>query len=174
MKNKYQTDGAVVRLYTKGVGGENITVLISTTDLDKAKSVNGTWYANWTKESNRYYIKTNIRVNGKVKHIQLHRFIMDAPRNMVVDHINHDTLDNTRENLRLVTMRGNNLNKQKPSKSGHTNVRQLPSGRYEVIIRSLYNSLDEANYVKEQVNNLLDLIKLREEGDNNHEHKGHI
>jgi len=39
----------------------------------------------------------------KLRTVFMHRFIMDAPAGMYVDHINHDTLDNRRCNLRIVT-----------------------------------------------------------------------
>ena len=40
----------------------------------------------------------------------LHRFIMNPPKDMVVDHINQDKLDNRRENLRICTDQENKLN----------------------------------------------------------------
>lgn len=40
----------------------------------------------------------------------LHRFLMNAPRGLVVDHKNGDPLDNRKANLRLVTRRENARN----------------------------------------------------------------
>ena len=48
-------------------------------------------------------------VNG----IRLHRLIMNAPEGMVVDHINHNPLDNRRRNLRICTQRDNARNVQR-------------------------------------------------------------
>ncbi len=42
--------------------------------------------------------------------VRMHREIMKAPKGMVVDHINHNTLDNRRCNLRLCTISQNNRN----------------------------------------------------------------
>src|SRR5699024_2779496 len=42
---------------------------------------------------------------------RMHRYIMDCPEEMVVDHINHDTLDNRKNNLRIATHRQNNFNR---------------------------------------------------------------
>lgn len=42
--------------------------------------------------------------------IRMHRLIMDAPRGMMVDHINGDTLDNRKCNLRLATNAQNQQN----------------------------------------------------------------
>lgn len=43
---------------------------------------------------------------------RMHRYIMQAPKEMMVDHINHNPLDNRRENLRLVTHQQNHQNRQ--------------------------------------------------------------
>ncbi len=48
--------------------------------------------------------------------IAMHRAIMNPPHDMVIDHINHDTLDNTRANLRITTHRQNIMNAA-PSKN---------------------------------------------------------
>lgn len=56
------------------------------------------------------YAVCNISINGKSYSEMLHRVIMDAPRNLQVDHINHNTLDNRKENLRLCTPQENNRN----------------------------------------------------------------
>ena len=40
----------------------------------------------------------------------LHRFIANCPKEKVIDHINHDTLDNRKENLRICTYTENNQN----------------------------------------------------------------
>src|SRR5690606_36282447 len=49
------------------------------------------------------------RKSGRTN-ILIHRLITDAPRGSVVDHINRNTLDNQRENLRVVGRKENALN----------------------------------------------------------------
>jgi hypothetical protein len=44
------------------------------------------------------------------KHILLHRFLMNAPAHLQVDHINGNRLDCRRSNMRLVTEAQNRLN----------------------------------------------------------------
>jgi hypothetical protein len=49
------------------------------------------------------------------KSIFLHRFIMNCPQDLVVDHIDRNPLNNKKENLRIVVRRENTRNKNKLS-----------------------------------------------------------
>lgn len=59
----------------------------------------------WHLTSNGYVAS---RISNKI--VLLHRLIMQAPQNLVVDHINGDRLDNRRSNLRLTTHKLNSQN----------------------------------------------------------------
>lgn len=61
---------------------------------------------------------------------RLHRFIMNCPKGMVVDHINHDTLDNRKSNLRVCTQQQNLMNMK--CKGGTSNYKGVSwSNRYK-------------------------------------------
>lgn len=55
-------------------------------------------------------------------HQSLHRFLMNPPENMEIDHINGDGLDNRRCNLRIVTTRGNGQNRHQNKTSKYPGV----------------------------------------------------
>lgn len=78
------------------------------------------WHLNSRKAPHRYAIRT---VNKK--HILMHRVINQTPKGLMTDHINHNTLDNRKSNLRTVTSHSNQLNRkglQSNNTSGHNNV----------------------------------------------------
>lgn len=63
----------------------------------------------WSISSNGYLIAYERLMGRKIR---LHRLIMNCPNDMVVDHINGDTLDNRKRNLRVVTKQQNDMNKK--------------------------------------------------------------
>ena len=70
---------------------------ISINKVDKVKDIK--WHLNQSG-----YVLNN-------KYGLLHRYIIDAPKDMVVDHKDHDPLNNLDDNLRLCTVQQNNMNK---------------------------------------------------------------
>lgn len=74
---------------------------------------------------------------GRSGQVAMHRFIMNAPAGIEVDHRNGDGLDNRRRNLRLATHLQNTANNhRKPGLSGFRGVTARPWGAFEVRVRS--------------------------------------
>ena len=87
------------------------------------------WLAHWSPGTKSYYAKRNAR-KGEIgwisknrrRLISMHAEIMNLPKGMFVDHINHDTLDNRRNNLRSVTHRQNHQNRRQSKYSKYPGV----------------------------------------------------
>ena len=67
------------------------------------------WCASW---HSRQRVYTAVRRNCGTN-VLMHRFILQPPSMMHIDHINHDTLDNRRANLRVCTNAENHRNQRK-------------------------------------------------------------
>jgi hypothetical protein len=57
-----------------------------------------------------FYARQNKRINGKQVTTLMHRAVVSVPNDMVVDHINHNGLDNRKANLRPATRSQNICN----------------------------------------------------------------
>jgi hypothetical protein len=82
------------------------------------------WHLN-SKKAVHKYAERKVYGNGKQKHILMHRLVNKTPEGLMTDHINHNTLDNRKSNLKTVTSHSNQLNRkglQSNNKSGHSNV----------------------------------------------------
>ncbi|MCX5632499.1 MAG: AP2 domain-containing protein [Phycisphaerae bacterium] len=66
------------------------------------------WQLFENKSGSFYAVQFN---NGRF--IKMHRVIMNAPPGKIVDHRNHEGLDNTKRNLRFATIAQNNYNNRK-------------------------------------------------------------
>lgn len=75
-----------------------------------------TWYAVKNYAVQGYYAKASRFVDeAGPRTLYMHRFLMTPPDDRHVDHRNHDTLDNRRSNLRVVTEWQNHVNRKVPS-----------------------------------------------------------
>lgn len=90
-------DGAGMRKLKLSDGG---FAIVDDNDYDNLKK----W--KWRKNNHGYVRRS--AANGEY----LHRYILQAPDNKLVDHINRNPLDNRRENLRPVTASENNINQR--------------------------------------------------------------
>jgi hypothetical protein len=105
MKNEYKIDGQIVCIYLKNI---NDWTIIDIRDFDRANEFKGTWYGDYSNCVKGFYVKGTI---GR-KSIRLHRWILGVSNPKIhVDHKNHKTLDNTRGNIREVTITENNRNR---------------------------------------------------------------
>ena len=119
--------------------------LIDLEDVNKCKDIK------WFMDSKGYVVNTTIR--------QLHRYIMDCPDYMVVDHINHNTLDNRKCNLRICTIKQNNMNLKTKSNSitkiKGINIDNNRKKKYRVRLQINNNTISKYFY------NMIDAIRYR-------------
>lgn len=88
----------------------DLYVLIDDEDFDMINKHN--WYVhNYNGIYN--YAETKSTKNKKKSMIKMHRLILNAQKGQLVDHINHNTLDNRKENLRICTSSENSQNRQR-------------------------------------------------------------
>lgn len=82
------------------------------------------------------------------QHDLLHRIIIDCPKGYVIDHINHNKLDNRKSNLRVVTQSENMANRVPRSNTGEIGISLTKRGYYMVCVDHKYvgnaKSLEDA------------------------------
>ena len=69
------------------------------------------WCANKGTKNKTYYAVRGVRVGNKTRRVLMHRVVAQACRGEIVDHKNHNTLDNRRENLRVGNQSLNQMNR---------------------------------------------------------------
>ncbi len=116
-RNTFIKNGNTVMIRMK----HNLTAIVDASDVDMVKQ------HSWCVDP-RGYVVSNISGNA----YPLHRYLLNPPTGLHVDHINGNRLDNRRSNLRICTGKENARNKGmgKNNKTGHVGVELLQSGKY--------------------------------------------
>lgn len=101
--------------------------------VDQAMATRYCTEVKWCVDSSTGYAVA--KVNGKK--LSFHRLILNAPKGVMVDHINRDKLDNRMSNLRFVSGSRNAQNRRKaPGKtSSYIGVSKRSSGMWYATIR---------------------------------------
>jgi hypothetical protein len=111
VKNQYQIQGERTVIFVR-YKVLYLNVWIDTQDLSLASSFPGTWVGEYHPTSKRYYVHGRRYANGTSDKVYFHRWLLSCPDDLVVDHIDGDSLNNLRSNLRTVTSSENAKNRK--------------------------------------------------------------
>ena len=116
------------------------TALVDDEDFEELNQFK--WRVGWTPTIKSFYAIRDEKRGNKYTTLRMHRQIMQFPLGLYVDHINHNTLDNRKENLRIVTARQNGQNRSGKTTSKYPGVSwNKKSNKWIVWIRFNNKSL---------------------------------
>lgn len=129
--NEYKIEGDTTIIYVEKRNGDIHEVLIDTEDLDRLIELDWPWHTNWQECTGSYYAqytppRGDINNENPCSCISLSRTLMNIKdHNLFVDHENHNTLDDRKENLRVTIVDKNSKHRKSRNsnnKSGYRNV----------------------------------------------------
>lgn len=106
-----------------------IVVTLDAGDVDRVLA--RTWNISRAKNRPDYVVTSTWNpVTKRAGNLYLHRFIVGANPGDIVDHVNGDTMDNTRKNLRIATHQQNMANsKRRKNNDGYKGVQLRCDGK---------------------------------------------
>jgi hypothetical protein len=115
---------------------KNQIALVDHEDFDRLNI--RSWYASKPRLNKSYYACSKISIgHSKKQHVFMHRVIMDARPGEIIDHVNHDTLDNRKSNLRKCTRSQNYGNMiSVTNKTGYKGVHKISEGNFSAYLRN--------------------------------------
>lgn len=126
-------DGSVSRILIGTSNGDALFVMVDSSDVEELITL-GRWVV-----LRLGGLRTPYTVNAHTR-LLLHRILLNPCDDQVVDHINHDTLDCRRENLRICTHTENKQNRSGPTRSCKSGVRNVwwdpAQGKWRVVVKA--------------------------------------
>lgn len=90
---------------------QNLHAIVDADDYDRLSTF--IWCAAYCQKSKAFYAMRRVKKGDLWTTERMHRVICGHPEGKVVDHINHNTLDNRKNNLRICTIAENARNKRR-------------------------------------------------------------
>lgn len=149
-RNNYIIDGDIARIELKRRNKESVWAIIDIDDLEKVINFPYSWHSAYRKKTKSFYVNSTVhtgeKINGKWFHytLYLHHFLLgyDRENKIDIDHINHDTLDNRKGNLRPSTRKSNSKNrngKNVNNQSGYRNVAYIKREKHPYWVQLIVN-----------------------------------
>ena len=141
MKNNYIIKNDMVIIYLNNRNKTQIfECIIDIEDFEKIDAYNVKWFPKWQHTSKVYHPSASKYlglVNGKYmsKSLYLSRIIMDAKRGEWVDHIDHNPMNNIKNNLRKVTNAENLKNRSGKNSNNTTGYRNVSNYNGEYLVQ---------------------------------------
>ena len=153
--NKIVVEGEIAIMDLTLRDGTVIKTIFDAEDVPKVRAFKNRWIAWYEKRMDKYYVLSVDTSNRGRKQMRLHRFLTDCPEGYVPDHINHNTLDNRKSNLRIVPQAVNLQNKSGAYRSSKTGIRGVyyhkASGKWYGTVQldrkphsKLFDTIEEA------------------------------
>lgn len=127
--NDYIIEGDITKIIMRTIDDNEVITCINTTELERVKSFGLRWCIKNSECTQSQYARATKweMVNDKPKLVTycLHILIMNAKKTDCVHHKNHNTLDNTNDNLEIISRMNNSRDrksKNSNNKSGYRNV----------------------------------------------------
>ena len=132
---------------------------------DEYKVSQHCWYIHQSEKCETLYYAYG-RDKLKRNHLKMHKFILECDDDeLVIDHINHNGLDNRKENLKVCFVNENTWNQQNKGSIPYKNITfnkrrnkySVSFKRYKRCVYHTYcNTLDEAVNIRNKIEQLID------------------
>lgn len=146
MRNSFEVRGDIVAIFlAKKDGTLKAETIVDLEGFEEIKKLDYRWHAKKCPSTGELYAFANMRRSRKYKNagMSLARVIANTPFRFLVDHINRNTLDNRKINLRNVNAVQNRLN------NNSCDVTESEFGRWRARISFRKKSIALGTYLTE-------------------------